>query len=80
MSLAYRYSDMPEIIPNQEFKHGSETYAKGERYEVSEEDAKYFEDVGWVGGDPELYDGYAYNGEHSLNIHDGLLGHSAEVN
>lgn len=67
------------IIPNQRIKHGKKTFEAGQNYEVSENDAEYFAVNGWL-GDPEMYDGYAYNGEHSLRIHDVQIGHSAEVN
>ena len=61
------------IKPNQDFKHGKKNYKKGRKYEVSDEDAKYFEACGWVGeqvaGEPA-----------SLKIQDMMLGHSSEVN
>ena len=64
---------MRTIIPNQLFKHGTETYEAGKSYEVSDEDAHYFEMVGWAG--PEAAGG----NDHTLDIHDGQLGHKSEV-
>lgn len=66
---------MKTIKPNQEFKHGPKTYKKNRKYEVSPEDAEYFEACGWVGEQP------AETGkEQTLDIQDTYLGHSAEVN
>lgn len=65
---------MITIVPNQTFKHGPRTYEEGEAYEVSEEDAEYFEAAGWTG------DALPTNGEVNLEIFDVMLGHSAEVN
>jgi len=64
---------MKTIIPNQSFKHGRETYKQGVEYQVSDEDAHYFQMVGWVGGEagPEQ--------THTLDVHDGTLGHTSEV-
>lgn len=42
---------MPTIVPNQNFKHGTKSYVKDESYEVSEGEAYYFTQVGWVGGE-----------------------------
>lgn len=65
---------MPEIIPNQNFKHGTETYEKGKPYEVSEGEAYYFEQVGWVGGEPKP------TGEtHDLEIQDVKVKAGSEV-
>lgn len=64
---------MPTIIPNQTFKHGTETYEEGKSYEVPEGEAFYFTMVGWVGprtmGDSNV----------TIDIHDSTLGHTAEV-
>lgn len=62
------------IKPNQDFKHGRKTYKKGRKYEVSDEDAKYFASCGWVG------DVIATGQEQSLKIDDVMLGHTSEVN
>lgn len=64
---------MKTIVPNQEFKHGRETYEKGKSYEVSDEEAYYFTANGWVGPEPET------GKEHTLDIHDVTSGHEAEV-
>lgn len=64
---------MPTIIPNQDFKHGTETYQTGQSYEVSEGEAYYFQMVGWVGVRP------TDTATVSLDIHDSTLGHAAEV-
>lgn len=64
---------MRTIKPNQDFKHGKKTYRKGRKYQATEEDAKYFESVGWVG---EIVEGK----EQSLKIDDVMLGHTSEVN
>lgn len=66
---------MRTIVPNQTFKHGLETYVEGQSYEVSYEDAEYFEDAGWIGEG-----GSQTNGGLHLDIQDVMLGHSAEVN
>lgn len=65
---------MKTIIPNQQFKHGRETYEQGKEYEVSDEDAHYFTMVGWVGGQPT-----ATSNEQTLDIHNSTLGHKSEV-
>lgn len=65
---------MAVIRPNQTFKHETETYEKGQEYEVSDEDAEYFAGVGWVGEPAET------GQVHSLDVHDITLGHSSEVN
>lgn len=65
---------METIIPNQRFKHGTETYEEGESYEVSAGDAEYFKDAGWVGEKPET------GKELTLDIQDQYLGQFAEVN
>lgn len=62
------------ITPNQAFKDGNKTYEKGESYDVAEEDAEYFEAAGWVGERAET------GKEQFLDIHDVMLGHTAEVN
>lgn len=64
---------MPEIIPNQPFKHGTETYEEGKPYEVSEGEAYYFQMVGWVG--PRTVNPAAV----TLEVHDSQLGHASEV-
>lgn len=64
---------MPEIIPNQDFKHGAETYEEGEQYEVSSELAFYFQMCGWVG--PRTVS----TANITLDVHDGSHGHQAEV-
>lgn len=61
------------ITPNQSFKHGRETYEKDTEYEVSDEDAHYFQMVGWVGGEPTTAQ------DHTLDVHNGTLGHTSEV-
>lgn len=64
---------MPEIIPNQNFKHERDQYEAGKSYDVSPELAYYFKMCGWV-GDPKP------TGENTtLEIHDSHLGHSSEV-
>lgn len=63
-----------KIIPNQDFKDNGETYLKGQEYEVPAEDAEYFTACGWVGERTET------TGDVSLDIQDGQLGHTAEVN
>lgn len=62
-----------KIIPNQDFKHGRETYLKGQEYDVDSDLAYYFKAVGWVGepGNTEK--------EVTLDIQDGQIGHSSEV-
>lgn len=62
-----------KIVPNQDFKH-DRLYEEGKEYDVSEEDAEYFQSAGWVGDKPET------GIEQSLDIHDGILGHLSEVN
>lgn len=62
------------ITPNQNFKHGSESYEKGQSYEVPDEDGEYFTACGWVGEPNET------GQEISLDIQDGQIGHSSEVN
>lgn len=62
------------IVPNQTFKHAAKTYEEGESYEVSIEDAEYFEAAGWIGERAET------SKAQTLDIHDVMLGHSAEVN
>jgi len=63
---------MKTIVPNQSFKHGRETYEEGVEYPVSDEDAHYFAMVGWTGGQVKAQD-------QTLEVHDGALGHVAEV-
>lgn len=65
---------MKTIKPNQDFKHGKKTYKKGRKYEVSEEDAEYFESTGWTG------ETVSAGKTHSLDVQDLTLGHSSEVN
>lgn len=62
------------IKPNQDFRHEGKSYKKGRKYEVSDENGKYFQSCGWVGEQPET------GKEHSLDVHDVMLGHSSEVN
>lgn len=62
------------IIPNQTFKHDSETYREGQEYKVSDGDAQYFEENGWVGVRSQSAK------VQLLNIQDVKLGHLAEVN
>ena len=64
---------MPTIIPNQDFKHGKETYEEGQSYEVSAEEAYYFKMSGWVG------DEAAPSANATLDVQDQMLGHKAEV-
>jgi len=64
---------MPTIIPNQNFKHGTETYKEGESYEVSESEAYYFQMAGWVG------EKVGSVTTATLEVHDSQLGHQAEV-
>jgi hypothetical protein len=61
------------VVPNQTFKHGSETYEAGESYDVSDNDAQYFQQAGWIG---ERTAGEGV----TLKVADIQLGHSAEVN
>lgn len=62
------------IVPNQTFRHGTETFEAGESYEVADELAYYFKMVGWVGGEPQP------TGENTtLEVHDGEHGHESEV-
>lgn len=65
---------MSEIKPNQDFKHDKKTYKKGRKYEVSPEDAEYFQECGWVGERLET------GKTHLLDVQDMQLGHSSEVN
>lgn len=62
-----------KIVPNQDFKH-DRLYEKGKEYDVSEEDAEYFESAGWVGEQSEI------GKEHLLDVHSGVIGHSSMVN
>jgi len=62
-----------KIIPNQDFKHGGQAFVEGEEYEVSDEEAEYFEACGWVG---ERTAGESV----TLDVQDMMLGHSSEVN
>ena len=62
---------MPEIIPNQNFKHGTQTYEEGTSYDVSEGEAYYFQMVGWVG--PKAVGSDAV----TLSVQDGQIGHGA---
>lgn len=64
---------MMTIVPNQDFKHGARTYLSGQEYDVPTQDAEYFVGCGWVGDTIE-------SGEVTLEIQDGRLGHSSEVN
>lgn len=64
---------MPKIIPNQAFKHGLKTYSPEVEYEVSKEDAEYFERNGWVG--EKLVNPAAVD----LDVHASFLGHASEV-
>jgi hypothetical protein len=61
------------VVPNQTFKHGAETYEAGESYEVSADDAQYFQQAGWIGE-------RAVGEGATLDVADIQLGHSAEVN
>lgn len=65
---------MPTIAPNQDFRCGTVTYKEGQSYEVSEDDARYFQEAGWIGEKPET------GKVQSIEIHDIKLGHSVEVN
>lgn len=65
--------NMPEIIPNQTFKHEAKTYEEGKPYEVSEGEAYYFQRAGWVG--PKT----AVSESVTLSIDDSHLGQTAEV-
>lgn len=62
-----------QIIPNQAFKHDGKTFEEGQSYEVSEADAEYFRQAGWVGSpaEPQSY---------TLDVQDIILSHSMEVN
>lgn len=73
---------MKTIKPNQDFKHGRKTYKKNRKYEVSEEDAEYFEACGWVGDADKtvVKRGVRADGSEWLDIHDAVIGHSSEVN
>lgn len=62
-----------KIVPNQTFKHEGEVYVEGEEYDVSEEDAEYFIEAGWVGERAE-------QSSHFLEVHNGVIGHNSEVN
>jgi hypothetical protein len=63
---------MTTIIPNQTFKHGTETYEEGQSYEVSAEEAYYFKMCGWVGERTEP------TGEPvTLEVHDSTTSHGA---
>lgn len=64
---------MKTIVPNQNFKHGRETYEKGKEYQVKDQDAHYFTMIGWVGKPGET------GQEHNLEIQDSALGHTSEV-
>lgn len=61
---------MRTIIPNQTFKHETETYEAGQEYEVCDAEAEYFEEAGWVG------ERTTRSESHSLAIDDVMLGHS----
>lgn len=64
------------IIPNQRFRHDGQTYEEGQEYDVSDELANYFTNVGWVGADMELA-----NRKHgSLSVDSGLIIQESEVN
>lgn len=65
--------DTVTIIPNQDFKHGTETFKTGESYELPEELAYYFERAGWVGGESRRGE------DATLEIQDIQVGHTAEV-
>lgn len=62
-----------QIVPNQKFKHGGVTYEKGEPYDVSDDDAAYFQEAGWVGERRGIDD-------LTLDIQSIHLGHAAQVN
>lgn len=65
---------MPEITPNQRFKHGTKTYEKDQTYLVSEGEAYYFEQCGWVGPKQPP------TGEvHNLEVQDTIQGQKSEV-
>lgn len=62
-----------KIVPNQDFKHEEKTFKKGQQYEVSPDDAKYFIAAGWVGDETKA-------DEQSLDIQDGAHGLESENN
>ena len=64
------------ITPNQDFKHGRETYKKGKPYQVSEGEAYYFQQCGWLSDSPAKKSGKKST---TLEIHDTEHGHEAEV-
>jgi hypothetical protein len=64
-----------QIIPNQKFRHDGQTYEEGQEYDVSDELGQYFQNVGWVGDDPQLA-----NRKHgTLSSDSGWTGHESEV-
>lgn len=64
---------MPQIIPNQTFKHGNKTYEKDVPAEVSEGEAFYFQQVGWAG------EQQASSQQHDLQIDDVRVKAESEV-
>lgn len=63
-----------QITPNQNFKHGDKTYKRDNQYDVSDDDAAYFQAVGWIGG------GQSTEAVTSLEVQNIQLGHLSEVN
>lgn len=65
---------MPEIVPNQKFKHDGKTYEKDKSYDVEPELAFYFKQVGWVGDNPP-----ETGKVHELEVQDSVMGQKSEV-
>lgn len=61
-----------KIIPNQRFKHDKETYEKDQEYDVSDELAHYFKNVGWTGEK-------ASGADATLEVHSSAIGHKAKI-
>lgn len=70
-----------KIIPNQSFKHERETYEKGKEYDVSEDLAHYFTNVGWVGGPESELERTTLTKDDvaTLKVHNGAVGVRSEV-
>lgn len=75
-------ADTVKIYPNQDFKHGTETFKAGESYDVPEGLAYYFAQVGWTRGKPgsDRETMTITPGDvATLDIQDGQIGHTSEV-
>ena len=61
-----------------DFKEGYDTYRQGEVREMSAGAARKFAGYGWVAAQG-IETAKPFVGEQTLNIHDGLLGHTSEI-